>query len=87
MTCNIHFFFKYHTLLCLSTNTILVQRQWNSVKIIIIIIILSFDIALFPYKNAQRCIALHCQRIDIDICSVLKSFDIYNVHAREIQQI
>ena len=35
--------------------------------IIIIIIILSFDIAPFPYKHAQRRITFHCQRIDIDI--------------------
>ena len=35
--------------------------------IIIIIIILSFDIAPFPYKHAQRRITFHCQRIDVDI--------------------
>ena len=35
--------------------------------IIIIIIILSFDIAPFPYKHAQRSITFHCQRIDVDI--------------------
>ena len=34
---------------------------------IIIIIILSFDIAPFPYKHAQRRITFHCQRIDVDI--------------------
>ena len=33
----------------------------------IIIIILSFDIAPFPYKHAQRRITFHCQRIDVDI--------------------
>ena len=31
------------------------------------IIILSFDIAPFPYKHAQRRITFHCQRIDVDI--------------------
>ena len=30
-------------------------------------IILSFDIAPFPYKRAQRRITFHCQRIDVDI--------------------
>ena len=34
---------------------------------LIIIIILSFDIAPFPYKHAQRRITFHCQRIDVDI--------------------
>ena len=38
---------------------------------IIIIIILSFDIALFPYKHAQRRITIHCQRIDVDIHIVI----------------
>ena len=31
------------------------------------ITILSFDIAPFPYKHAQRRITFHCQRIDVDI--------------------
>ena len=35
--------------------------------VIIIIIILSFGIAPFPYKHAQRPITFHCQRIDVDI--------------------
>ena len=35
--------------------------------IVIMIIILSFDIVLFPYKHAQRRISFHCQRIDVDI--------------------
>ena len=30
-------------------------------------IILSFDIAPFPYKHAHRRIPFHCQRIDVDI--------------------
>ena len=38
-----------------------------AVSIIILIIILSFDIAPFPYKHAQRRITFHCQRIDVDI--------------------
>ena len=42
---------------------------------LIIIIILSFDIAPFPYKHAQRRITLHCQRIDVDIHVLL--IDIY----------
>ena len=40
---------------------------WPMYFIIIIIIILSFDIAPFPYKHAQRRITFHCQRIDFDI--------------------
>ena len=35
-----------------------------------IIIILSFDIAPFPYTNAQRRITFHCQSIDADILIV-----------------
>ena len=34
---------------------------------IMIIMILSFEIAPFPYKHAQRRITFHCQRIDVDI--------------------
>ena len=30
-----------------------------------IIMILSFDIAPYPYKHAQRRITFHCQRIDL----------------------
>ena len=41
--------------------------HWSDKRIIIIIIILSFDIAPFPYKHAQRRITFHCQRIDVDI--------------------
>ena len=36
-------------------------------SLLVIIIILSFDIAPFPYKHAQRRITFHCQRIDVDI--------------------
>ena len=58
------------------------QQLWSSVKIrchfhtssekllfrwASLIIILSFDIAPFPYKHAQRRITFHCQRIDVDI--------------------
>ena len=32
-----------------------------------VLIILSFDIAPFPYKHAQRRITFHWQRIDVDI--------------------
>ena len=64
----------YHNIL----NTLFILRQFNLTNaeatfvlsrsiIIIIIIILSFDIAPFPYKHAQRHITFHCQRIDVDI--------------------
>ena len=33
--------------------------------VMIVIIILSFDIAPFPFKPAQRRITIHCQRIDV----------------------
>ena len=43
------------------------NKQLVHNNIIIIIIILSFDIAPFPYKHVQRHITFHCQRIDVDI--------------------
>ena len=43
------------------------SREIAIIIIIMIIMILSFDIAPFQYKHAQRRITFHCQRIDVDI--------------------
>ena len=56
--------FRFSTMSCMGVNLTLLHCM---TPLIIIIIILSFDIAPFPYKHAQRRITFHCQRIDVDI--------------------